>query len=595
MHHRIIARALVAVFLAMTLVGSGCVSEPTQEERDRAAALEPPPAPREFRGVWVATVGNIDWPSKPGLSTQEQKDEAIAILDKCAELNLNAVVFQVRPACDAFYASKIEPWSYFLTGQQGKAPDPYYDPLKFWVVETHKRGLELHAWFNPYRAKAPGDKSPLAPNSFAKKHPNDVKECGEYLWMDPGSKVAQDQTYKVFMDVLHRYDVDGLHIDDYFYPYPEYLKALPGQQFPDDETWNAYLKSGGKLSRDDWRRENVNKLVYRIYKGTRNDSDDAKFGISPFGLGHDRPEGVKGFDPYKELYADAEKWWMAGWCDYLTPQLYWKISSPGQPYGALLAFWAMENQLHRNLWPGNYTGRVREAAPPPVTQPSTTQAATMTAQDLEKWRKEQEAARQQRIWTPQEIVDQIEVTRTTAGATGNVHFSMKVFMPHEPGESRRRKRRNSDAPTTQPTTAPSTSSMTEASTEPTTQPAPGLIPSRMAEVLEDGPYKDQALVPVSPWLDNKAPAKPALDFKRNGSTIKARFRPKWELFGGEKPWLWAVYVRHGDVWDFHVYPGQLRELELNSDENMPGAITAIAVAQVDRCGNESKRNVQEVK
>src|SRR3954451_14342217 len=182
-------------------------------------SLEPPPAPREFRGVWVATVGNIDWPSKPGLSTADQQAEAIRILDKAAELNMNAVVFQVRPACDAMYESKIEPWSYFLTGKQGQPPSPYYDPLKFWIVESHKRGLELHAWFNPYRAHLAGEKTPIAANHISKTNPRIVKQYGEFEWLDPGEKASQDQTYNVVMDIAKRYDVDGLHIDDYFYPY----------------------------------------------------------------------------------------------------------------------------------------------------------------------------------------------------------------------------------------------------------------------------------------------------------------------------------------------------------------------------------------
>src|SRR5947207_2169761 len=175
------SKRLSNMLVLIGLLLAGCAHKQAAQQQPRAA-VEPPPAPRELRGVWVATVANIDWPSKPGLSTQEQKDEAIEILDKCAQLNLNAVIFQVRPACDALYASKIEPWSYFLTGQQGKAPDPYYDPLKFWVAEAHKRGLELHAWFNPYRAAHPSDKSPHAQNHISHTHPEAVKTFGEYMW-----------------------------------------------------------------------------------------------------------------------------------------------------------------------------------------------------------------------------------------------------------------------------------------------------------------------------------------------------------------------------------------------------------------------------
>src|SRR5439155_7677182 len=223
-----------------------------------------------------------------------------------------------------------------------------------------------------------------------------------------------------------RYDVDGMHIDDYFYPYPEYLRLA---EFPDDDSFARYQKTGGRLNRADWRRENVNKLIHRIYDGIKREKKTVKFGISPFGLGHDRPEGLKGFDPYDKLYADAEKWWTVGWCDYLTPQLYWKLSAPQQPYDALLQFWALENQMHRNLWPGNFTSRVGEN-PPPTTAPATTQAATTQATttsstDAQRSRLRRSAARRQATWSTQEILDQIDMTRQTSGATGNVHFSMK--------------------------------------------------------------------------------------------------------------------------------------------------------------------------
>src|SRR4051794_41132109 len=210
---------------------------------------QPPPAPREFRGIWVATVGNIDWPSKNDLTTEQQQSEAIAIMDKAVELNMNAIVLQVRPACDALYESKLEPWSYFLTGKQGKAPNPYYDPLKFWIDESHRRGLELHAWFNPYRAHLVGEKTDFAPNHVSKTKPNIVKKYGEFLWLDPAEKASQDQTYDVVLDIVKRYDVDGMHIDDYFYPYK--VKKFPKDKtskeilpFPDDDTWARYKATG---------------------------------------------------------------------------------------------------------------------------------------------------------------------------------------------------------------------------------------------------------------------------------------------------------------------------------------------------------------
>ena len=217
----------------------------------RTIVQDRPPEPqREFRGVWVATVANIDWPSKPGLSTSDQQSELIAILDHAVRLHLNAVIIQVRPACDALYESKIEPWSEYLTGQQGKPPSPYYDPLEFAVAEAHRRGLELHAWFNPYRARH-SDGHTLAGSHVSRTHPDLVRAYGHSLWLDPGSEAVQDYTVSVIMDVVKRYDIDGVHIDDYFYPYKEVDANKHVIPFPDDATWQAYLQSGGNLSRED--------------------------------------------------------------------------------------------------------------------------------------------------------------------------------------------------------------------------------------------------------------------------------------------------------------------------------------------------------
>ena len=210
----------------------------------------PPKPMREFRGVWVATVANMDWPSKPGLSTDEQQREMIAILDRARELKFNAIILQVRTSCDAFYPSELEPWSEYLTGQQGKAPEPFYDPLKMWIEQAHARGLELHAWFNPFRARHPAATTNAA-NHISKTHPEWVKQYGKYQWLDPGEPATREHTLRVIRDVVAKYDVDGVHFDDYFYPYPE-----KGEDFPDEASWQRYQKSGGKLSRADWRRSN---------------------------------------------------------------------------------------------------------------------------------------------------------------------------------------------------------------------------------------------------------------------------------------------------------------------------------------------------
>jgi uncharacterized lipoprotein YddW (UPF0748 family) len=306
-------------------------------------SLAPPP-PREFRAVWVASVANIDWPSRPGLATAEQQAEALAILDRCRALNLNAVILQVRPQADALYESALEPWSYYLTGRQGQPPDPYYDPLAFWV-EAHARGLELHAWLNPYRANHPSHQGELSEKSVVRARPELVVALGGkgYFWMDPALRAVQDHGYAVVADILRRYDVDGIHFDDYFYPYAEYND---GRDFPDDASFAAYRRA-------DWRRKAVDDFVERVARGVRRIRPGARFGISPFGIwrpGH--PDTIAGFDAYERLYADSLRWLREGWVDYFTPQLYWPIARMQQSFPLLLQWWHAQNRKGRHLWPG---------------------------------------------------------------------------------------------------------------------------------------------------------------------------------------------------------------------------------------------------
>ena len=359
-----------------------------------------PPVAREFRGVWVASVANMDWPSRKGLPVAQQKAELIAILDRAAALNLNAIVLQVRPSGDALYASKKEPWSAFLTGQMGKAPDPFYDPLEFAVQEAHARGLELHAWVNPYRAHYPDDTSRIAANHIARRRPDLVVKYGPYLWMDPGSSEVRAHTVDVVRDIVKRYDIDGMHIDDYFYPYRERSRRreIP---FPDDRTWRAYRRSGGTLSRDDWRRRNVDLLVEQLHKAVKQEKPWVKFGISPFGIWRPgSPPSVRGLDAYTEIYADSRKWIQRGWADYFTPQLYWRSAAPAQRYDELLQWWTQQNAFGRHLWAGNYTSRVMG-----------------------------EGAN----WPASELLEQVRLTRADSGASGNVHFSMIAFLQNRGG------------------------------------------------------------------------------------------------------------------------------------------------------------------
>lgn len=318
---------------------------------------ELPEVQREFRAAWVATVANINWPSSPGLSVALQKKEAIELLDLLKDMNFNAVIFQVRPQADALYESALEPWSYYLTGEQGVAPFPFYDPLEFWIEEAHKRGLELHVWLNPYRAHHTSG-GEISESSVVNTKKDLVVELENgYWWFDPSLKETQDHGINVVMDIVKRYNIDGVHFDDYFYPYPSYNNE---KDFPDDKSWESYLSSGGKLNRKDWRRNSVDTFIERVYSSIKKEKPYVKFGLSPFGIwrpGH--PTSIQGFDQYDELYADAKKWLNEGWVDYFTPQLYWPINQIPQSFPVLLGWWNEQNYKDRYVWPGISVGRLQ--------------------------------------------------------------------------------------------------------------------------------------------------------------------------------------------------------------------------------------------
>ena len=380
---------------------SAVVAVPEPEEAEAPigtvvdAATLPGPM-REFRGAWVATVANIDWPSQPGLSADEQRAELVTLLDRAVEVGLNAVVLQVRPMADALYFSPYEPWSGYLTGQEGRPPSPWYDPLLFAVDAAHDRGLELHAWFNPYRAGHPGSVGRRDLTHISRQRPDLVRTYGDYLWLDPGEPDAADHSLRVIADVVRRYDVDGVHLDDYFYPYPVERRGRR-VQFPDDESYARAVEAGETLGRDDWRRQNVDRFIERLYSEVKAIKPHVKVGISPFGIwrpGH--PASVTGFDQYAEIYADARLWWREGWLDYLAPQLYWAIDDRGQSFPALLEWWASENAEGRHLWPGLYDSR---------------RLPEVGGYDAD------------------EIPEQVRLVREHPGASGTIHFSMKALMP----------------------------------------------------------------------------------------------------------------------------------------------------------------------
>jgi uncharacterized lipoprotein YddW (UPF0748 family) len=341
-------KKIIRTILLSVVILFGCSS--VKIENSEKVNQDLPKVEREFRGAWIATVANINWPSKKGLSSDEQKKEAVNILDKLSACNLNAIIFQARPQCDALYKSELEPWSYFLTGMQGQAPEPFYDPLEFWIEEAHKRGMELHVWLNPYRAHHING-GEVSEHSIVKKHPDWVVNLKSgYWWLDPSKKEVQDHSLNVVLDITKRYDVDGIHFDDYFYPYPSYNDDI---DFPDEKSWNNYLAAGGKLSRSDWRRHNINDFIERVYNGIKKIKPYVKFGLSPFGIWRPgNPASIEGFDQYEKIFADAKLWINKGWVDYWSPQIYWKISTVKQSFPVILNWWKNENLKGKHYWPG---------------------------------------------------------------------------------------------------------------------------------------------------------------------------------------------------------------------------------------------------
>ena len=292
----------------------------------------------EFRAAWMATVDNIDWPSKKGLSSDSQKVEYLNLLDMHQRNGLNAVIVQIRPATDALYPSQYEPWSEWLTGTQGKPPSPYYDPLQFMIEEAHKRGFEFHAWCNPYRAEFAINKSSIAPTHVTRIHPEWFLTYGGQRYFDPGNKEAQQFVVKVIRDIVSRYDIDAIHFDDYFYPY-----RIAGREFPDS---SSYAEYGNGMNKDDWRRSNVDSIILQLSKAIKEENKHCKFGISPFGVWRNKDKDPEGSDTragqtnYDDLYADILLWLKKGWIDYVAPQLYWEFTQPNAPYGVLLDWWS---------------------------------------------------------------------------------------------------------------------------------------------------------------------------------------------------------------------------------------------------------------
>lgn len=292
----------------------------------------------EFRGVWIATVDNIDWPQKNQFNTDSQRANFIRQLDMHKANGMNAVVVQIRPATDAFYPSPYEPWSQWLTGKQGRAPMPYYDPLQFMIDESHKRGLEFHAWLNPYRANYAIGKASIAPEHITRLHPEWFLPYGGTLYFDPGNKDGQHWVLDVISDIVSRYDVDAIHMDDYFYPY-----RIPGREFPDAASYAADPRG---LNREDWRRSNVDSIIAHIDQVIKARKPWVKFGIAPFGVWRNQDKDSMGSPTkagvtnYDDLYADILLWLRKGWIDYVAPQLYWETGHRVVAFEKLIDWWS---------------------------------------------------------------------------------------------------------------------------------------------------------------------------------------------------------------------------------------------------------------
>lgn len=357
---------------------------------------------REMRAVWIATVANIDWPSSNRLLPTQQRIEIVNMLDRLTENNINAIVLQIRPMADAFYPSNLEPWSHWLTGRQGVRPSPFYDPLQFIIEEAHKRCMEVHVWLNPYRVTTTGDSMMLSKEHLFYKQPELFVRYGGKYYFNPGLDETRNFLNKVVEDIVEHYDVDGVHFDDYFYPYP-----VKGEDFPDDETFMKFPRGFAPNQKADWRRNNVNMAIAEIQQTIKNLKPWVEFGVSPFGVWRNDnvdPRGSAtraGIQNYDDLYADILKWLAEGTIDYVTPQLYWEIGKKVANYEVLLKWW-IENSYGKNLYIGLIPSSLGDKKNPAWT-------------------------------TGNEIIRQIKMNRNSSEVDGAVFFSAKTFLQNRQG------------------------------------------------------------------------------------------------------------------------------------------------------------------
>jgi uncharacterized lipoprotein YddW (UPF0748 family) len=413
-----------------------------------ASAIGVPAITREFRAAWVSPVDGGEWPSRPDMSPEAQRAELLGVYDRAVALGLNAVVLHVRMAADALYPTELAPWSSYLSRANRS---PGYDPLAFAVAEAHRRGLQLHAWFNPFRAATPEGRSRAGAAFIARDHPSWIVRYGSQTWIDPGVPDARRGVLDAILEVVDRYDIDAVHIDDYFYPYLEErtIRRRVGKgkrrrtvvthetiAFPDDASWRRYGRDRFD-SRGEWRRENVNALVSSLYREVKARKPWVLVGISPFGIWRPgSPSGITGLDSYTEIFADSRKWLREGWLDYIAPQLYWEIDGAQSRFSRLDAWWRSENVLGRHMWPGLFTMRVASSGDP---------------------------------WATSEIPAQIAALRAsrvgTTESAGHVHFRLAAMAPN----------------------------------------------SSLGQRLTQQAYVAPALPPASPWLGANVPDAPSVD------------------------------------------------------------------------------------
>ncbi len=353
---------------------------------------------REMRAAWIATVANIDWPSTSNLSVEKQQKEMIRLLDELKSYNLNTVIFQIRPATDAFYASPYEPWSQWLNGKQGRGPDPFYDPLEFIIRECRKRGMEIQVWVNPYRAVFGARRTITDPKHITNLHPDWFLTYGNSKYFDPGLPQTRDYVAKVISDVVRRYDIDGVHLDDYFYPY-----KIAHEEFPDNHSFEEFPRGFKKEQKEDWRRDNVNLIIKQLHDSIKYIKPWVQFGVSPFGVWrnlYQDPEGSKtkaGTTNYDDLYADILKWQKSDWVDYVTPQLYWPIGKKIADY-AVLSDWWSKNANGAQVYIGQAPYRIDKKS-------------------------------KDRAWkSSMELIRQININRSLPNVKGSFYFSAKHFL-----------------------------------------------------------------------------------------------------------------------------------------------------------------------